>query len=395
MQKYLLIIITGLLILQTNVGLAQDKITQELNAANITFEEGKIIEALNQLKKIEAIENLSKDQKEKLYRQMTICYIFMDKDNVFLSEDEAKEGGIDSLSSNLKMAENSYLNLLNVNNIYMVDSMDIIDYVRFTKKFSSKPILVINPKVGMNTSLVDVLEYYGNSSLGIDDTSYYNLKSATPYGFTFNNLSFGLDVDWNCYKNFTVSLGGGFTQRSFAYGEDMWFGIDNSSMNTNDDNGLFTLSFIEKQNWVDASVKVKYDIGKNPKILPYVYGGATYHRLVGASINDVQRTYTENLDIKDNVVLDARFKNNYSFIGGAGLKWRTFGKHYLTVNVEYGRMMGAINDIDRRYTSEAANRLNYDFGYVDNSIRMNNLSFMIGFAYAFYNPKMIKTLNEK
>ena len=24
------------------------------------------------------------------------------------------------------------------------------------------------------------------------------------------------------------------------------------------------------------------------------------------------------LDIKDNVVLDARFKNNYSFIGGAG-----------------------------------------------------------------------------
>lgn len=387
MRNCLTIIITGLLLLFANVGVAQDKITEELNSANLIFEEGKILESLELLKGIEKKEGLSKTQEVRLYRQMTICYIFLDKDNVFLKDSEQTT----DTASNIRMAQNSYLNLLHTNNIYEVDSMDIIDYVRFTKKFSSKPIIILNPKVGLNTSIVDVLEYYGTSNHVVPDTAYYSLgySGTGPYKNVYTNLSFGLDVDWNFYNNFNLSIGGNYTQRSFLYDESLLY---SESIGNNEP---FKLSFQEKQQWIDLTLKVKYDIGKSKTLIPYVYAGATYHSLISDEFTDVQRSFTENLSIEEANILDARFTNNYSFVGGGGLRWRVFDKHFFTINAEYGRMIEPINNIENRYTSNAANTWNYAFGYVDNDIRLNNVSFMIGFAYAFYNPKMIKTDNEK
>lgn len=387
MKKYLTAIITCILLLLSNVGIAQDKVTEELNNASLVFEEGRVSESLELLKSIEKREGLSKSQKENLYRQMTICYIFLNKDNVFL---DGSEQSSDS-TSNLQMAQASYLKLLDANNIYEVDSMDIIDYVRFTKKFISKPIIIINPKIGVNTSIVDVLQYYGTSNLNIADTAYYNLEGRSPYSNIYTNITAGVDIDWSFYKNFNLSIGGNYTQRAFTYNENLWYAADRSLEDAS--NSLFKLNFLEKQQWIDVNLKVKYDIGKSKIFLPYVYGGFTYHNLLNAEIQDIQRSFAENLAVGD--IKEIRFASNYSFIGGGGFKWRVFDKHYFTVNAEYGRMINPINDISVRYTSETANTLNYALGYVDNNIRLNNVSLMIGFAYAFYNPKMIKTNNEK
>lgn len=382
MKKYLTAIITGVLLLLSNVGVAQDKITEELNNASLTFEEGRVLKSLEILKGIEKTEELSKGQKENLYRQMTICYIFLNKDNIFLND---LGQGSDS-TSNMKMAQESYLKLLHTNNIYEVDSMDVIDYVRFTKKFTSKPLIIVNPKLGVNTSIVDVLQYYGTSNLNIADTAYYNLEGRSPYISIYTNITVGLDVDWNFYKNFNLSIGGNYTQRAFMYNENLWYATDRSVEDAN--NSLFKLNFKENQRWIDVNMKVKYDIGKSKIFLPYVYGGFTYHNLLSADIQDIQRSFAENLAVGN--IDEIRFANNYSFIGGGGLKWRVFDKHYFTVNAEYGRMINPVNHIDARYTSMTANTLNYALGYVDNDIRLNNISFMVGFAYAFYNPKMTK-----
>jgi len=387
MKKYLIAITTGVLLLLTNSGFAQDKITEDLNNASIIFEEGQVKESLRLLKEIEKRENLSKAQKENLYRQMTICYIILNSDNIYVETTKEEKDS----TSNVTMAKESYLKLLRTNNIYEADSMDIIDYVRFTKKFTSKPVIILNPKFGLNTSLVDVLQYYGTSNLNIADTAYYALSMRTPFGSVYTNHTSGVDVDWNIYNKFFLSVGGSYTQRSFRYNENLWYADDQSAIEPV--NSLFKLSFVERQQWFDVNVKLKYDFGKSKTFLPYIYGGYSYHTLLKAEMDQIERSFAENLSVND--IREIRFSSNYSLIGGGGFKWRVFGKHYFTMNMEYGRMMGSLNDVEARYTSTVANTLNYDLGYVDNNIRLNNIALMVGFAYAFYNPKMINNSNDK
>lgn len=387
MKKYLIAIITVVLLLLTNVGFAQDKITEDLNNASIIFEEGRVKESLKLLKEIEKRENLSKTQKENLYRQMTICYIILNNDNLYA---EMSIDDKDSTSSEI-MAKESYLKLLRTNNIYEADSMDIIDYVRFTKKFISKPVIILNPRSGLNTSFVDVLQYYGTSNLNIADTAYYALSMRNPYGSVYTNHISAIDVDWNVYHKLFLSIGGSYFHRSYRYNENLWYAEDKSIVDPS--NSLFSISFVERQQWIDANIKLKYDLGKSKTFLPYIYGGFSYHTLLKAELSNIERSFAENLAVDD--IKEIRFPNNYSIIGGGGFKWRAFGKHYFTMNMEYGRMLSSINDIDARYTSTVANALNYTLGYVDNDIRLNNIALTVGFAFAFYNPKMKKSDNGK
>ena len=103
MKKYLIAITTGVLLLLTNSGFAQDKITEDLNNASIIFEEGQVKESLRLLKEIEKRENLSKAQKENLYRQMTICYIILNSDNIYVETTKEEKDS----TSNVTMAKES------------------------------------------------------------------------------------------------------------------------------------------------------------------------------------------------------------------------------------------------------------------------------------------------
>jgi hypothetical protein len=363
MRKVLLLF---LMVLSVNYSLtAQKAIEDAIAESEILFKEGNVAKSLDTLKSLENTPALTKAQKIRIFRQMTIGYIFLNQED---STD---------MATNMKMAKQSYLKLLQVNNIYRPNPDDIIDYRRFAEKFESKPFISINPKFGLNTSFVDVLQYYGSSNLS--DAGYYNLGSASPYKLTYTNLTAGFSAEWNFYHRFNLVLGGYYTQRSYDYSENMVFGKT-----------PFTLSFTEKQNWIDLTSAIKFDIGyfKDQKLVPYIYGGTSYHFLSNSKLQGVKRSFAELTEVTK--LTDSRIPYNWSLIGGAGLKMRVFGKHFFTIEGQYGRMIRAINDIDHRYTSVDAKELNYNVGYVDNDIRFNNFSFTVGFSYAFYNLKMTK-----
>jgi hypothetical protein len=362
MQKRLLIILGIVTLLGGNSLVAQNRIEQEIKAASVYFDEGNVVVSLATLKKIENEEEMTYPQKIELYRQMTICYIFLNQED---STDVA---------TNMKLAKQTYLKLLNENNIYEPDSNDIIDYVRFTKKFTSKPLFVITPFAGLNTSFVDVLQYYGTGNLS--DTNVYALNQATPYTPVFTNTTAGLNFNWNFYRAFSVEFGGAYTQRSYRYAENLDYGNLQS----------FKLNFTERQQWIDVSAVVKFDIGKSKTVIPYVYGGGTYNLLLTSNLNLIKRSFAELQP--DLNIIDARYKSNVSLIGGCGVKLRVFGKHYLTIDGQYGRMIRKVNNINARFTSSQANDLTYNLGYIDNDIRLNNARITIGFAYAIYNPQM-------
>lgn len=345
-----------------NTLMAQNKIEQEIKAASVYFDEGNVSASLAMLKKIEQEEDIIYTQKIELYRQMTICYIFLNQED---STDAA---------TNMKLAKQSYLNLLNENNIYEPDSNDIIDYVRFTQKFTSKPLFLFTPYWGLNTSFVDVLQYYGTGNLS--DTAFYNLNQATPYSPVFTNITTGLNVNWNFYQAFSLEFGTAYTRRSYRYLESLEYQT----------NSPFKLAFTERQQWIDVSAVVKFDIGKSKKVIPYVYAGGAYNILIASNFNLVKRSFAELPTELD--VIQSRYNSNGSLIGGCGLKWRIFGKHYLTIDGQYGRMLRKINNVDARFTAPQSNNLTYNLGYVDNDIRLNNVRFTIGFTYAIYNPLM-------
>ncbi len=362
-----------------NILLAQSKVEEGLTKAGVYFEKGEINNALALLKALEGEKFDNERLKVQLYRQMTICYIFLNQDD---STDVA---------TNLKLAEESYLKLLKTNNIYEPDSNDVVDYLRFTEQFSSNPKLLINVKVGMNTSFVDVLQYY---SIGNLSDSIYDLNKAIPYKAKYTNLTAGVHLDWNFAPRFNWVAGGSYTLRSYEYEEVLQLGEP------------FTLSFTEQQQWIDLSTALKYDMGKNKMIVPYVFGGFAYHRLLHSNYKSIKRTHAELPTLYDLSVIggaadgsrsvatlkDTRWVNNWSLIGGVGLKWRVIGKHYLTVEGQYGRMLRPINNVENRYNSSSSTEWNYAFGYIDNDIRLDNVSLMIGFAYAIYNPKMNKKI---
>lgn len=361
MKNCLIAITTGLFLLLSNVIFAQDYTTEKLNEANLIFEEGKVLESLALLKKVEAGGNLTKSQEELLYRQMTICYIFLNKDNLLLEE------------SAEKMAQESYIKLLKSNKIYEVKSTDIVDYVRFSKKFTSKPQFLITPHIGFNTSMIDVLEYYGTGNLS--DTSFYALNASTPYTPVFTNTTLGLSVNWNFYKKICLEVGSAYSIRSYEYEENLLFG-----------NEPFNLEFRERQQWIDLAARLKVDLGKSKTFIPYLLGGVSYNLLLGSELDLINRSFAE-LQTNRSVV-QARYNNNVSLLGGFGFKWRVFGQHFFTVESQYSRMLRGVNNVDARYSSPVSDILNYELGYVDNDVRFNNIQLTVGFSYAIYKIKM-------
>jgi hypothetical protein len=360
-MRKLLLTILGIVMLFGGNSLTAQKVGQDIKAASVYFDEGNVSAALKMLEKIEKDKDIKKAERIELYRQMTICYIF-------LNQEDATD-----VATNMKLAKQSYLKLLDVNNIYKPDTSDIIDYVRFTEKFTSKPLFIITPYVGLNTSFIDVLQYYGTGN--ISDASVYDLTEATPYSPVFTNITAGLNLNWNFYKAFNVEVGCAYTMRSYQYSEGLDYGFE-----------PFKLDFTERQQWVDLSAIVKFDIGKSKTVIPYVYVGGAYNLLTASNFNLVKRSFVELPTELD--VIQSRYNINGSLIGGCGVKLRVFGKHYLTIDGQYGRMMRKVNNVDARFTTPQSNDLTYNLGYVDNDIRMNNARFTIGFAYAFYKPQM-------
>ncbi|MFT5833997.1 MAG: hypothetical protein ACI97N_001628 [Cognaticolwellia sp.] len=363
MRKLILTILAIIMLLGGNTLMAQNKIEQQIKTASASFDQGDIQTALDILQDLKNAEKITSEQKVEVYKQITICYIFLNQEDTNIDEEKK-----------MKLAQESYLKLLKTNNIYEPDSNDIIDYIRFTNKFTSKPLFVITPYVGVNTSFIDVLQYYGTSNLS-DTASYYGLNTATPYTPNFTNITAGVNLNWNIRKVFSIEFGGGYSMRSYGYRESLLYGSQ-----------PFTLSFTEKQEWVDLSAVLKFDIGRSKTLIPYIYGGVSYNLLLKSRLDFVERSFSE-LPIELDII-QARFNSNGSLIGGVGVKWRVFGKHYLTIDGQYGRMIRKVNNIDNRYTISPARELNYNLGYVDNDIRLNNARITIGFAYAIYNPRM-------
>lgn len=352
---------------------AQKSVETQLQEAAALYERGALRSSLQLLERLEAGNIAEKRLKVQLYRQMTLCYLFLNYDDSL--DTQAKQP--------LKLAEDSYFKLLRTDNIYVPDTNEVIDYLHFTSQFTATPRWHITPLVGVTGVYTDVLESY---SVGALPHAYDTIQryDGIPYAPQWASPALGIQVDWQASRALSLAATVGYTRRSTQYRDTLQLGEP------------FELKFQEHQQWLDASMQVNWQLGRSKIWVPYIYAGAAYHRLFQSNFSNMTRAYAEldpQLDLAtpdpDGItstqsLAEVRHLNNYSLLAGAGVRWRVMGKHFLQVQAQYGRMIAPIKRVEARYAAPHSDLWNYHYGYVNDDIRYNLFTLQVGYAYSIY-----------
>ena len=169
--------------------------------------------------------------------------------------------------------------------------------------------------------------------------------------------------------------------------------------------GLSSTDLVEKQNWVNLPVMLRYDHVWDKRIKPFAYVGAGVNYLLSSSSNvfltdDSPFNITESPSLKFTA---RRNSLNFSAILGGGLKYK-YGLNYVFGDVRY--YMGLTNVFDYKaayldYSISEPNNNTSDelldsgtasfrFASLDNFFRMNHLMVTIGYIHPLYKPRVVK-----
>src|SRR4051812_24849780 len=202
---------------QNNLNAQNADCEQTLNLASAEFEAGRFYELPTILKPC-LEKGFSKEQKIRAFLLLTQSYLIVD---------------------NPTAAEDSYLQLLKADPEYVANpTRDPIDVYYLSKKFTTTAIFTPHFQAGANTSLPRTIHSL-NTTSAIDQLS----KDKT-YKIGFQ---VGGDVDWNINERWSLSLGAGYSRKSFK-------------TEFNDNNQGYRSSFTEKQDWIDVPLLLKYSL---------------------------------------------------------------------------------------------------------------------------------------
>jgi hypothetical protein len=282
-------------------------------------------------------------------------------------------------------AEDSYMKLLRADPEYVADvSKDPIDIFYLSKKFTTTPIFTPHIRVGGNTSV------------------YRLIHEVNPYPEAVNvqhNLRFafqaGGGIDWNINENLSLCTEITFSRKVFQIRYNGIFGLDN-------------LSYVEKQNWFDIPLYVKYAASEG-KIRPFGYAGYALNILAGPKaelrfINKTNSTTDANVSEFPTTGPDIKlgYKRevfNRSFVMGGGFRYKV-GKDFFFADVRY---MPGLTNLSKKetnfYESKKGSADEFAFAdsgtkytFIGNDFRLDNVSISIGYVKPIYHPSKVKKM---
>lgn len=271
-------------------------------------------------------------------------------------------------------AEESYLNLLKADPEYVANpARDPIDVYYLSKKFTSTPIITPHIHGGFNTSLPRIIHELTVSGTEINTRNVLKL-----------GVQGGIGFDFNLTNNISLCAEGNFSNKAFKRntekGSAKYFGGDN-------------LSTVERQNWFDIPMYVKYS-DDSGKIRPFGYAGFAINLLFSSRGNNWEyRNESASLGVieitgrPENLIYKRKFLNR-SLVFGGGAKYK-IGKNFLYADLRY---MPGLSNLTKEnkiyYTNEDA----FDpsvvkYAEVSDYFRLDNLSISFGFIRPLYNPR--------
>jgi outer membrane protein W len=355
-MRHLAVILIFLLgALQSRIYAQNSDCEATLTLAAAEFEAGRFVGLPGILKSC-LDKGFSTEQKVRAYLLLTQAYLILD--------DPAS-------------AENSYLQLLKADPEFVADaSREPIDVYYLSKKFTSTAIFTPHFHAGANTSLPRII--YGlNTSSGVNQLK---VDRTLKIGFQA-----GGDVDWNIDEKWSLSIGAAYSRKSFktVY---------------NDNNQGYQGTFVEKQDWIDIPLILKYSRDSG-RFRPFVYAGLSANLLLNAKLSPDGKDYFISEPINQQVsqapdqsITFMRNFFNRSIVLGGGYKYKV-GKNFFYFDVRY---MAGLNNIAK---NGQFNPLLVQFEYQSDFFRLDNLSISIGYVKPLYDPrkkkKAVASLLEK
>jgi opacity protein-like surface antigen len=326
---------------------------QTLNTASAEYDAGRFYGLPAILKECLA-NGFSKEQKVRAYLLLTQAYLILDEP---------------------KSAEKSYLELLRADPEYIANpERTPIEVYYLSKKFTSTPVFTPNFRLGLNTSIPRTI--FSTVTSSVPDK--YSSKDGLKLGYQL-----GADMDLNLTQRFSIGFGLAYSRKTF-------------STNQSDNNGGSTSSFIEREDWFDIPLYLKYakDSGK---IRPFVYAGVAANFLVRAKLAspnmvDLNAPIPKTQQVsagQDEPITDKRNLFNRSIVFGGGVKYK-IGKDFLFVDARY--MMGLSNVAKNNYTlaDGTFDPILARYGYSSDFFRLDNVSLSFGYIKPLYNPRKKK-----
>lgn len=340
-----------LLILKVAIGQSQD-CEETLNKATAEFDAGRFYGLPSLLKP--CLDNgFSSEQKVRAYLLLTQAYLVLE----------------DPIA-----AEDSYLKLLKADPEYLPSKeKDPIDVFYLSKKFTATPIFTPHFRVGINTSWTSVIY-----NVGTDPYPEVSKKSIFKPGYLI-----GGGMDWNVTDNWSLCGEANYSFKSFK----------KNTRNISGDDGL---TVVEKQNWLDIPVYVKYSKSTG-KIRPFAYGGFAINLLLSdrASLEGVDRSPSQgnvqsSIEPGDSKLTSKRNFMNRAILLGGGVKYKV-GKDFVFVDV---RCMPGLSNLvkpDENYLVDGQlDNATTKYRWVSDLYRINNVSFSFGYVRPLYDPRKIR-----
>jgi hypothetical protein len=358
MKHYFLQWILSSIIFTGSLSLAYAQGDNCLTRAQQAYSDGHLLEVKTIL--TECVESLGRKE-EKL---QALYYITLA--NLYLNEKES--------------AKESLIQLLKIDPEYTFESAPI-EFKNFHAEFNVKPYLIIGLRAGGNFSQVRPLKTFS-----VDNT-------------TQNNGAYKMILGYQVGSNFNIYL-----NRRFEVGLEIWYRNLNFQFNNKNLLGFVDLAYTENQALVELPLLLKfnfgnnYDFGKDRRYLknrlnPYIFLGGSLSNLLSAKSTANRRDQSTsestplsieatNLDMSD-----LRRRLNYNAVGGVGIEYKR-GRNILAFEVRYNYNLQNIVKTENRYNN---NELIFKYGYVDNDMLLNNLSFNIAYLHPLYKIREKKS----
>ena len=314
----------------------------------------------------DCLSSFNRDQRQRAFLLLTQTYLFLD----------------DPIG-----AQRSFLEVLSANPEFVTDpQLHPIDVVYLSKKFTATPKFSWFVGAGSNVSPVRVILERKTTA---NETKSYILKPG---------YQLGLGGEYSYNDNIKVRIEANFLQTSYKVQVDSIFRNDNRT-------------FTDRQTWVNIPFYVCYsdNIGK---YRPYGYAGYSFSNLfsdkASMTLQKVQGKGEEAESIEvsspDFDFLTRRNRINQSVIFGAGVKYK-IGLDFVFFDVRYSAGLKNVVHPDYVYANPTYNpTLNSwvesstpvtGYGHVDDYIRLDNLSFTMGFLRPLYKPRELKRARTK
>ncbi|MCU0443420.1 MAG: PorT family protein [Microscillaceae bacterium] len=280
-------------------------------------------------------------------------------------------------------AKESLIQLLRIDPEYTFASAPI-EFKNFHDEFRVKPYLILGLKAGGNYSQIRALKTFSVDNASANNGTYKML------------LGFQAGANLNVYLSRRLELGLEVLYR-------------NLNFQFNNDNllGFVNLTYTENQTLLEVPLFLKFNFGDNynfgkdrrffkNRLNPYIFLGGSLTNLLNVESTANRRDQTggestplsieaTNLDMSD-----LRRRLNYNAVGGLGIEYKR-GRNILAFEVRYNYNLQNIVKTENRYNN---NELIFKYGYVDNDMLLNNLSFNIAYLHPLYKIREKKNTKQ-